>query len=104
MISTNQNQYQPNPTIDLNSFIFQLDTMRIEFQRSLDKDRQSEMGQFLTSASISTLMAGMYAQLPSSINLVDPGAGIGSLSAAFIARAVQSNPRPKEIKGTVQKW
>jgi adenine-specific DNA-methyltransferase len=81
-------------------FLSQLDPIRTELQKALDKDHQSEMGQFFTPPAISHLMAGMFTHFSPAIHLVDPGAGVGSLSAAFVARAVQAVPRPTDIKIT----
>ncbi|MCC6147870.1 MAG: Eco57I restriction-modification methylase domain-containing protein [Anaerolineaceae bacterium] len=66
-------------------------------QKSLNKDQQARMGQFFTPSSVAMMMSGMFTQFSHSINLLDPGAGVGSLSAAFIARALESSPRPKKI-------
>ncbi|MFZ4778281.1 MAG: Eco57I restriction-modification methylase domain-containing protein, partial [Terrimicrobiaceae bacterium] len=77
-----------------------MDTIRIDFQNSLDKERQSEMGQFLTRPSIAGMMAGMFTNFPREINLIDPGAGVGSLSAAFTFKAISAFPKPEKIKIT----
>jgi len=89
----NEQQEFLNPAVFLN----QLDTIRTDAQKSIDKERQSEMGQFFTPPSIAKMMAGMFTHYPSSINVVDPGAGVGTLSASFIERAVLASPRPKKI-------
>lgn len=52
-----------------------------------DSKRKSHLGQFLTPASIATFMASLFEKTPeSACRLLDPGAGIGSLSAAFLDR------------------
>ena len=50
------------------------------------KNRQSELGQFLTPHSVATFMAGLFPAPPKSVRLLDAGAGRGALTAAFIAR------------------
>ncbi|MBA4375290.1 MAG: adenine methyltransferase, partial [Anaerolinea sp.] len=91
------NQY-PN-TIKQNpiTFIEDMDYIRINAQNAINKDRQSEFGQFFTPPAVSKLMAEMFSFYKNSIRILDPGAGVGSLSAAFISNSI-SNPRcPKEI-------
>lgn len=96
---TSQKVNLTNQTNILNPAVFldQLDSIRIEAQKSLNKERQSDLGQFFTPPSIARIMAEMFGGYPPSINLVDPGAGVGTLSAAFIERAVLASPKPKKI-------
>lgn len=77
-----------------------LDSARIELQKSLDKQRQAEMGQFLTPVPVASILVGMFNGFPQSINLLDPGAGAGNLSATFIAKVIQAPRPPKEIRLT----
>ncbi len=49
------------------------------------RSRQSQLGQYLTPDSISTFMAGLFPSLPRTVRLLDAGAGIGALTAAFVA-------------------
>jgi len=55
------------------------------------------MGQFFTSPPTALLMASMFENCSSSLRLLDPGAGVGSLSAAWIAEVCSRKNRPKEI-------
>ena len=81
-------------------FLQQLDSMQGEIQRFLPKKHQSEMGQFFTPLSIAVMMSGMFSHITPSIHLLDPGAGIGILTAAFITRALTFSTRPKSIQIT----
>jgi adenine-specific DNA-methyltransferase len=90
---------QPN-IINPIGFLDQLDSIRIEAQDSLDKERQSDLGQFFTPPPVAQLMAGMFDVYPPTIHLVDPGAGVGTLSAAFIEKAVLGSPKPQKITVT----
>ena len=48
--------------------------------------RKSELGQFMTPSVIATFMAGMFDSMRNKeIRLLDAGAGIGSLTAAFVS-------------------
>jgi adenine-specific DNA-methyltransferase len=60
------------------------DITRIHFSSKLNLKRRGELGQFLTPAPISRFMAGQFRNLSGHISLLDPGAGIGSLTAAFV--------------------
>jgi adenine-specific DNA-methyltransferase len=97
MALNQQDIFTQSNSLDPAFFLDQVDFIRTEFQKSLDKERQAEMGQFLTRPSIAKMMAGMFTHFPEKINLVDPGAGVGSLSAAFISSAIQADPRPQSI-------
>ena len=51
------------------------------------KSVQSQLGQFMTPATIATFMAGMFTgPMPPNVRLLDAGAGRGTLTGAFIAR------------------
>lgn len=58
-------------------------------QESLDREghRRAEFGQFFTPAPIASLLAGMLEPVSGQIRLLDPGAGVGSLTAAVVDRA-----------------
>jgi adenine-specific DNA-methyltransferase len=100
MVHNNLRTSNKSNTIDPSIFLNQLETIRADYQKSLDKTRQSELGQFFTPPPIAKMMAGLFLHLPSVINLIDPGAGVGSLSAAFIASAMHASPQPKDIRIT----
>src|ERR1035437_2061791 len=64
-----------------------LEQVRIEASAKLDQHKRGELGQFMTPSPIARFMASLFA--PDALNsayLLDPGAGIGSLSAAFLDR------------------
>jgi adenine-specific DNA-methyltransferase len=51
----------------------------------LDPSRRSALGQFMTpSPNREFFMAAMFRNWPPDIQLLDPGAGVGSLTSAFI--------------------
>jgi adenine-specific DNA-methyltransferase len=65
----------------------EVDTVRKEVGRRISQERKSELGQFLTPATVARFMASLFT--PSALQtarLLDPGAGIGSLSGAFLDR------------------
>lgn len=68
---------------------------RIYFSSRLNLKQRSELGQFLTPAPIARFMAGQFSSLSGHISLLDPGAGVGSLTAAFVERLLAN---PNEVK------
>lgn len=66
----------------------------------LDGRRRSEMGQFMTPWPIADFMASMFKPTASAVRLLDAGAGVGSLTAAFVASACHWKHRPKSIAAT----
>jgi adenine-specific DNA-methyltransferase len=71
------------------------DITRIHVSSKLGTKQRSELGQFLTPAPIARFMAGQFSHLAGHINLLDPGAGVGSLTAAFVEQLLV-NPKPVE--------
>jgi adenine-specific DNA-methyltransferase len=63
-----------------------LDLMRLEASRRLNPQRKAELGQFMTPESVATFMAGLFSERMGAIRLLDAGAGVGSLTAAFLNR------------------
>lgn len=71
------------------------DITRIHFSSRLNLKQRSELGQFLTPAPLARFMAGQFSSLSGHISLLDPGAGVGSLTAAFVERLLAN---PNEVK------
>lgn len=63
-----------------------------------DANKKSNLGQFFTPASIASFMAGLFPEASGKCRLLDAGAGIGSLSSAFLERCENGNLNFKEIK------
>lgn len=64
-----------------------LDMVRLEASAKLDRLRKVEFGQFLTPSSVAHYMASLFsAGSLETARLLDAGAGVGSLSAAFLDR------------------
>lgn len=74
-----------------------LDDARKDASTRLDPRRRAQMGQFLTPTPIATFMAGMFECEKSKVRILDPGAGIGSLSAALVLRLCERPRRPVSI-------
>jgi adenine-specific DNA-methyltransferase len=74
-----------------------LDLRREAIASKTSSKRKSELGQFMTPDIIANFMASMFTSLTNKeIRLLDAGAGIGSLTAAFTERA--ANDRAKSLE------
>ena len=66
-----------------------IEESRIARSQSIDRQRKSQFGQFFTPSSIARFMAGLFVDDGRRrCHLLDAGAGIGSLSAAFLERCI----------------
>jgi adenine-specific DNA-methyltransferase len=74
-----------------------IETARRDVSIELDAQRRAFMGQFLTPASVATFMAGMIECTKPVVRILDPGAGVGALSAAFVAAMCHRPQRPNVI-------
>jgi adenine-specific DNA-methyltransferase len=79
------------------SLIELVDLFRLDASRKTDAQRRAKYGQYFTPAKVARLMASMFEARPSSIRLLDAGAGVGSLTTALVAEAVSWEQPPQEI-------
>jgi adenine-specific DNA-methyltransferase len=77
------------------------DINRIHFSAKLSRKYRSELGQFLTPAPIARFMAEQFSNLLGDIRLLDPGAGVGSLTTTFVERLLINPDRVKSCFITV---
>ncbi len=78
----------------------QTESRRLAASATLDAQRRASLGQFFTPEPVARLMAEMLRDLPGEfVRILDPGAGIGSLSAAAVAEICtdESDRRPIEL-------
>lgn len=65
------------------------------------RKRREELGQFLTPMPVADFMASMFAPLPKAVRLLDPGAGAGALTSAFVSRVCAGNDGVQSIEATL---
>jgi adenine-specific DNA-methyltransferase len=75
------------------------DSLRRDINGELD-DTRSRLGQFMTPPEVAAFMASMIRCRRSSIEILDPGAGVGALTAAVVDRLLARKNPPKEIIAT----
>lgn len=66
--------------------IVEIEERRQRTGEALDPTRRSELGQFFTPSEVAAFMADMFEVTDRPARLLDPGAGVGSLTAAVAAR------------------
>jgi len=76
------------------------DRARLHVSPSLDLSRRSKLGQFMTPAVTASRMAAMFGKMPSEVRLLDAGAGVGALTAAFVSEALSGDKIPASIAVT----
>src|ERR1035437_7134040 len=74
-----------------------VDLARVAATKQFNPEKRAEFGQILTPHFVAKLMADRLSLNCSSIRLLDPGAGIGSLTAAVVQRILHSDERPKSV-------
>jgi len=72
-------------------FLEEIDQLRLITSRNIDADKKSELSQYFTPSGIARFMASLFQNYDKKISLLDPGAGIGSLSAAFVKRVISEH-------------
>ena len=63
-----------------------VDFYRIDASLKLDAERRASLGQYMTPAPIGRFMASLFSATTGDLRVLDPGAGVGSLTAAFAER------------------
>lgn len=74
-----------------------VDFFRLDANRKLDPDRRSGLGQFMTPPPTARLMASMFEAKQEEIRLLDAGAGVGSLTAAFVSEICGRVTKPQSL-------
>jgi len=80
--------------------ILDIDAKRVEASARLDPAKRSELGQFMTPSPIASFMASLFRQWPNEVRLLDPGAGVGSLTEAYFQRFVVKAPKGASLSVT----
>jgi len=71
---------------------------RVDVSRALEGPRRATLGQFFTPAPAATLIAAMLDGCKAErVRLLDPGAGVGSLTAAAVERFAELGVRELEL-------
>lgn len=69
--------------------LYDADSIRIKANEALDQSKKGALGQFFTNAQICLFMSSLFENIKGHVNLLDPGCGPGSLTAAFVDEAIR---------------
>ncbi len=72
----------------LNTLTDEVEERRQRVSRVLDPVQRVDLGQFFTPDAVAQFLASMFTMVDAPATVLDPGAGVGSLTAAFVARWV----------------
>lgn len=79
----------------------QVEFYRVDATRKLDPKVRSQFGQFMTPPSVATFMASLFRDCDQEeVLLLDAGAGVGSLTAAFVQEFCGRSKAPRKICST----
>ena len=79
------------------AFVETADFYRVDASQKLDPNKRSGLGQYMTPVPICRFMASLFGDVSGDVRMLDPGAGVGSLSAAFVERSVHEEEKPRSI-------
>ena len=79
----------------------QADIYRLEVSRKLNPKKRGALGQYLTPLPVATFMASLFGDAPGDVVLLDPGAGTGTLTAAFVQEMSARHVKPHSIRAEV---
>ena len=71
------------------------DFYRIDASLKLDATTQALLGQYMTPAPIGRFMANLFGNTEGELHVLDPGAGVGSLTGALAERLCAGEVRPR---------
>lgn len=75
-----------SPRTERAALLSELERTRLRLSKETSRQRKSSLGQFFTPGSTAAFMAHLFPTAAGECRLLDPGAGIGSLTSAFLAR------------------
>lgn len=82
------------------NFLDQIDQFRLITSQKINDERKAEFSQYFTPSELARFMASLFERFDKDISLLDPGAGMGSLSAAFVEKVVASEIKFDSFKVT----
>jgi adenine-specific DNA-methyltransferase len=74
--------------------------LQLRHEAAILIESRKEKGQVFTPVSVCRYMAGLFTRIPERVRLLDAGAGVGSLAAAFCER-VLTLPSPRQLEITL---
>lgn len=78
----------------------QIELLRLVLQKRLNAEQKVRLGQFFTPSAVAAMMASMFTGNEPYIHILDAGAGIGVLFAAYVDELCQRVQKPQHIHVT----
>ena len=82
------------------ALLSEVDRLRVEATAEIASPRRSELGQYFTPRRLASFMATFFERFTPEMRLLDAGAGMGSLTAAAVAEALDRANPPSRIDVT----
>lgn len=80
------------------AFAETVDFYRVAATPKLDAKRRTLLGQYMTPVPIGRFMASLFAETRGDMRVLDPGAGVGSLTAALAERLCAAEVGPRSVE------
>jgi adenine-specific DNA-methyltransferase len=90
----------PESAVNPAELVDQVEQLRLAANRELEPGQRAELGQFMTPALVARRMASFFEVRRPNFRLLDAGAGVGSLTAAWVAEILSRPHRPASITVT----
>ena len=71
---------------------------RVDASLKLNPEKRAVLGQYMTPTPIGRFMASLFSDLTEELHILDPGAGVGSLTAALIERLCDAAVKPDSVE------
>jgi len=88
------------PPLTPDALTDRVEVRRLRATAGIDRALRAERGQFFTPVAVARTMASMFEPSREPVSLLDAGAGIGSLTAAFVAEMCHWQLRPQTVTVT----
>jgi adenine-specific DNA-methyltransferase len=83
------------------SLLDKVNLLRLQATSRTTEKGRIEMGQVFTPKPVAKLMASFFPPFPEHVRLLDPGAAVGSLTAAVVEEVVRRRKKPKTLEAHV---
>jgi adenine-specific DNA-methyltransferase len=82
---------------DKESLLDRVDIFRLQAMSHTSEKGRLQLGQVFTPKSVAKLMTSFFPPFPEHMRLIDPGAAVGSLTAAVVEEILRRRKKPKTL-------
>ncbi len=94
-------EYEMTKKHEKTSLLDKVNLLRLQATSHTTEKGRIEMGQVFTPKPVARLMASFFPPFPDHLRLLDPGAAVGSLTAAVVEEVVRRRKKPKTFEAHV---